>query len=356
MKCVITGGGSGGHIFPGVALAQEFMSQNSSNKILFIGSEYGLETKLVPKAGFELKTLKVGQLVGKSFIKKCLTLFQIPLAIFKCIFILKKFKADFVIGVGGYAAGPCIIAAKILGLPIGVLEQNAVLGFTNKIAVKCANFVFTAFDEIPEGVDKNKCIYSGNPSRSEIKVSVKNTNAPFVLFIFGGSQGAKGINRMMLEAAKELLALKSEIKIIHQTGPKEFDQVKKAYDEIGYPAEVHAFIHDMQSMYNQASLIICRAGSGTIFELGASQNAAILIPFPQSAGNHQLHNAELLDKKGAGVLLRETTTAHVLSETILKLKNDSNKLAEMRTKIADFYKNDAASKILNTLITQVKNV
>ncbi len=353
MKMVITGGGSGGHIFPGVAIAQEFLNMSKANDVIFVGSEYGLENKLVPRTGIKLKTLKIGQLVGKSLLRKFLTLLELPIAILKCISVLRKFKADFVVAVGGYAAGPCVIAAKLCGIPLGVLEQNAILGFTNKISSKLATFVFTSFDEIPNGVSASKCIFTGNPSRSGMKPNFQKSTNPFTIFVFGGSQGARGINRMILETAKELLPFKEDIKIIHQTGDKNFDEVKKAYEEIGFPAEIHPFIHDMQAMYNKANLVICRAGSATISELGATQSASLLIPFPFSAGNHQVHNAELIKKKNAGLMLEETNEKGILTKIILELKNNPEKLKEYSQNIVHFYKPDAANRILTTMISYV---
>ena len=205
MKLMITGGGTGGHIFAGVAIAQEFLSQSKANQVEFIGSTQGLEVRLVPKAGFKLHTLNLGRLVGQSIFQRLLTLVQIPIAIIKAVLILKNFRPDFVIGVGGFAAGPTIIAAWLLKIPIGVLEQNSIMGFTNRISAKCADHVFLAFDEIPNGIDSKKCVYSGNPVRSGLKAQ-KKSNAKttddekvFQVFAFGGSQGATGINKLLID-------------------------------------------------------------------------------------------------------------------------------------------------------------
>lgn len=350
MKLVITGGGTGGHIFAGVAIAQEFLSQSKGNDVLFIGSESGLETRLVPKAGLKLETLKLGKLVGQGMAAKVVTLAQIPGAVFKCMRLLKSFKADMVVGVGGYAAGPCMVAARILGIPCGVLEQNSVMGFTNKIAASLAQHVFIAFDEIPAGAPAEKCLVTGNPARSNMTAAAAKSAKPFVLFAFGGSQGANGINKIMIEAAKDLLPIKDQVRIIHQTGERDYNWVIKSYAELGMPAEVHKFIDDMQSMYNKASLVVCRAGSGTISELGATRNAAVFIPFPFAAGNHQEVNARVVERAGgAFVLIQGKSNGSELASMIRRLMAEPAELDKMRENMAQFYRPDAARRIVETM-------
>ncbi|MBI3556884.1 MAG: glycosyltransferase, partial [Deltaproteobacteria bacterium] len=210
MRLVITGGGTGGHIFAGVAIAQEFIAQGKGNEVLFVGSASGLETRLVPKAGLRLETLKLGKLVGQGLSARLMTLWQLPWAVLKCISLLRNFKAEMVVGVGGYAAGPCIIAARFLGIPCGVLEQNSVMGFTNRISAKLAQHVFLTFDETPQGAPAEKCLVTGNPARSNLIPTAHKPAQPFVLFAFGGSQGANGLNKVLVEAAKELLPIKDQ--------------------------------------------------------------------------------------------------------------------------------------------------
>ncbi|MEW6056723.1 MAG: undecaprenyldiphospho-muramoylpentapeptide beta-N-acetylglucosaminyltransferase [Bdellovibrionota bacterium] len=357
MKLVITGGGTGGHIFAGVAIAQEFLSQSKANEVLFVGSEYGLETRLVPKAGFRLETLKLGKLVGQTFFTRIATLIQLPIAILKSMKILKSFKADMVVGVGGYAAGPCIVAAKLLKIPTGVLEQNSVMGFTNRICASLAQHVFIAFNETPLGAPARKCTFTGNPVRSQLRPSPTKSAKPLVVFAFGGSQGATGINKLMTEAAKEWLPHKESIRIIHQTGERDFDEVKRQYEQIGYPAEVHRFIDDMQAMYDKASIIVCRAGSGTISELGATKNAAIFIPFPLAAANHQEINARILERAGAAkVLLQSQSTGKDLAHAVQAIFDEPAQLEKMRQAMAAFYRPDAARNIVELMkIRALKN-
>ncbi len=355
MNLIIAGGGTGGHIFGGVAIAEEFLAQSKGNHVLFVGSSVGLETTLVPKAGYNLVTLKLGRLVGQGLAQKILTLFQIPMALLKCMFILKKHKANIVIGVGGFAAGPCIVAARLLGIPCGILEQNSVPGLTNKISARFAHHIFTAFDAVPAGFKKEKCIYTGNPARSQLKPSQKNdqsSGAVFTIFAFGGSQGATGINKLLTEAVPLLTAQGLKFNLIHQTGPRDLDWVKAAYS--AYPHCIaHAFIDNMQSMYDKASVVLCRAGSGTITELAATGNAAIFIPFPQAAGNHQEINAAQVQVVGGALLLRQQdTTAEILTKTLTDLAQNPDKITKMQQKIRTFHKPLAAHRIVEVMKTR----
>lgn len=349
MKLVLTGGGTGGHVFGGVAIAQEFLGQSKGNEVLFVGSAYGLETRLVPKAGFKLETIKVGRLVGQSRLTQLLTMLQLPLAVLRCMVILLRFGADAVVGVGGFAAGPCILAARILGIPTGVLEQNSVAGFTNKVAAKLADQVFLAFEEVPAGFPAHKCVVTGNPARSQLRPKVTKADDPFTVFAFGGSQGATGINKLLVGAVRLLRERGVPISVIHQTGEGDYDWVAGEY--AGAPGvEAHKFIDDMQAMYDRASLVVCRAGSGTISELGATANAAVFVPFPFAAGNHQEVNARAVEKAGgARVLRQQDARPEDLAAVIEELRADHGKLMAMRTRMAAFYRADAAHRIVELM-------
>ena len=352
MNLVLAGGGTGGHIYGGVAIAEEFLKRSSSNRVLFIGSAYGLETRLVPKAGYELKTIQVGKLVGQSFFTRLTTLFQIPVAILKCMVELRKFKTGAVVGVGGFAAGPCLIAAKILGIPCFILEQNSVAGLTNQISAKLSHSVFLAFPEIPEGFPAKKCLHTGNPARNTLKPVEKAPGAPFTVFAFGGSQGATGINKLLTEAYGILKKKGITVHINHQTGEKDFAWVKEKYGNDSN-VRVFPFIDNMQEMYDSASIVICRSGSGTISELGATGNAAIFIPFPLAAGNHQEKNAlQVAAAGGARVMVQGTATAEDLAREIQYFTESSAELASMRKKMQEFYKANAAQVIIDKVVTE----
>lgn len=352
LKLIITGGGTGGHVFGGIAIAQEFLNQNPKNDVLFIGSSQGMEVKLVPRAGYKLELLQLGKLVGQKLLTRISTLFQIPIAILKSYRIIKKFKADMVIGVGGYAAGPCIVAARLCGIPIGVLEQNSVVGFTNRISASLANKIFLAFEGVPAGISKQKCLVTGNPARSTMKPSSQEKKVPpAIIFAFGGSQGATGINKLMTEASLHLKDESKNIRFIHQTGEKDFEWVKEFYEKNQFPAETHKFIDGMQAMYDAATLVVCRSGSGTIAELGATENAAVFIPFPLAAGDHQTLNARKVENAGAAkVLIQGQTTGADLARELRTLLQTPERLNAMRTQMKQFYRPQASAQIISEMI------
>lgn len=355
-RLVIAGGGTGGHIYGGVAIAEEFLKRQNSAKVLFVGSSQGLEVTLVPKAGYELVTINVGKLVGQSVFKRFKTLFQIPWAILQCMRTLKKFSADAVIGVGGYASGPCLIAAKILGIPAFILEQNSVMGLTNRVSALAAKTIFTAFPQPPRGANPKKCIYTGNPVRSTLSPrGPRTTGGQFTVFAFGGSQGSKAINTLLTEAVRIILEknLIPYLRVIHQTGPTDLERIRSLYASMNHSLdniEVHPFIHNMQDMYNQADVVIARAGSGTIAELGATKSAAILIPFPHAAANHQEANAVAIEQAGGCLLIRESSaTGQLLAEQLVMLSQSSDLLQSLSDKISNFYKADAAVRIVDAI-------
>lgn len=348
-RLVVAGGGTGGHIFAGVAIAQELLKTAPGSEVLFVGSEYGLETRLVPKAGLKLESLRVGRLVGQSRLAQLKTLVQIPLAVLRSIAILRRFHADMVVGVGGFASGPCVLAARLLGIRTGVLEQNSIAGFTNKVLAKLAHQVFTAFPEPPPGFPVGKCIYTGNPTRGSLREKRSTGDGPFTIFAFGGSQGATGINKLLTGAVKILRSQGEGIAVIHQTGEKDYDWVMKEYAGIS-GVEVHRFIDDMQACYDRASIVLCRAGSSTISELGATKTPAVFVPFPAAAGNHQEINARAVERAGgARVILQQSASAEDLAKVLVEIKNNPAELAEMRECIGQFHRPDAAHKILSVM-------
>ncbi len=364
MRIMIAGGGTGGHVFGGIAIAEQFKKQSTPqeiHEILFIGTSAGMENKLVPKAGFELRTFTLGKLVGQSVLHRLKTLLQLPRAILFCMKQIRQFKADAVIGVGGYAAGPCIVGARILRVPCFVLEQNSVAGFTNKIAAALSEKVFLAFDEIPDGIAAAKSIVTGNPARSLMQPKEKLNQigaGKFTVFAFGGSQGATGINKLMVEAAEWLKANDPEnlgrFSFLHQTGERDLAWVRQAYEKLQFPAVAEAFIYKMQEMYDQSDIVVARAGSGTISELAATQNAAIFVPFPFAAGNHQEKNARILESRGAALVFTQgKTNGAELAQVFLNFLKNPGALQGLRGNMAKFHKPDAAKDIVHTVLSHL---
>ena len=362
MKILIAGGGTGGHLFPAVAIAQEFKMKDNSGRILFVGTEKGIESRVVPREGFEIRFISAEGLKGRGILKKVKSVCKLPIGIMQSIKILKDYKPDIVIGVGGYASGPIGIASVLLGYPLVIQEQNLFPGVTNKILGRFAGLIFTSFEETEKFFNKEKVHLTGNPIRKgiaesesedkefELKFHAKVSNLKplkFTLLIFGGSQGAHSINKAMVDGLEYLAKFKDSIFVIHQTGVTDLEFVKKSYEKIGFESEVVPFINNMADSYKKADLIICRAGATTISEITACGKAAVLIPFPFAANNHQEMNALVLKENGAAeMIIEKDLNGEMLANKILFLMQSRTRLLEMERESKKMGKPDAAKEIV----------
>ncbi len=310
MRILVTTGGTGGHIFPALAFIEEIRLQNPSAYILFVGAKYGMEEELCKKANVNFKALEVKGFIGKGLksIQACLLLAK---AYFQAKKIIKKEKIDIVVGFGGYASAPSIIAAKALRKKIYFHEQNAFPGAVHRVFAPLAKKIFHAMpiaNNVFSEKTLKKCVLTGNPVRKEIAqlsdLPIQKENKGKKLLILGGSLGARSINTLIISMLEELHA--KDIEITHQCGKKDYDFVKKAYEQSPYSSScVHAFISDMKEAYQQADFVIARAGASTITELACASKPSIFIPFPYAAHNHQYHNAHGFEEKNACILLEE---------------------------------------------------
>jgi UDP-N-acetylglucosamine--N-acetylmuramyl-(pentapeptide) pyrophosphoryl-undecaprenol N-acetylglucosamine transferase len=340
----------------GVAIADVWREQvGSSDEILFVGAQGGLEEKLVPKAGYRLQLLQLGALNRASRKQKIKTLLQLPLSFFKSIRILLQFKPTVVIGVGGYASGPVVLMARVLNLlgllsvHTAILEQNSVPGFTNRLLGKIVHRVLAAFPGTEKRFPGKEVVVTGNPIRSIMKPLAPAQRDPFTIFIFGGSQGALGVNSLVLDALPHLKDVSSRIRWIHQTGEKDYERVLKGYQAAGISARVEKFIFDMAAAYAEASLLICRAGSSTLAEIAAVKRSAILIPLPTAADNHQEENAKVFSQSGAAILMSQTQSkGEDLARQIRDLMQNPSVLESMEQKVAAFYRPHAAQEVVQT--------
>ena len=358
-RLLVAGGGTGGHVLAGIAIADEWVRQLGGDtgkeaEVLFVGASQGLEARLVPKYGYALKVLKIGALNRVSAKTRIQTLFQLPISFLKAFFILVSFRPNAVIGVGGYASGPVVLLARflsgILRIKTSIIEQNSVAGFTNRMLGKHVQKVFCAFEAGGKSFDPRKVIVTGNPIRSSLRRLPPSPRDPFTLFIFGGSQGAQGINTMVLDA---LPFLKSEnVQFIHQTGVKDLERTRAGYERAGIQnARIEAFIDDMASCYARASLVICRAGASTLSELASVGRAAIFIPLPTAADNHQEKNARIFEvDQAAWVIPQGSLTGVQFAELILKLKKSPNEIEQVETRVQKFYQSDSAFQIVKGLL------
>ncbi len=356
MKVLIAGGGTGGHLYPGIALAEEVVTRHHANQVVFVGTERGLEARVVPQSGYKLETIRAQGLKGKGFVGLIKGLLALPLAFIESIRILQRQKPDVVVGVGGYASGPVVLAAALLGVPTAVQEQNALPGLTNKVLGRFVRVVFTAFEEARPFFPSRKVQLVGNPIRRKLMENFLRSRVAhekFCLLVFGGSLGARGINQRMIDALDHLQDIKDQLHIVHQTGKKDLETVRQGYEAKGFAsqAEVVEFIEDMSSAYAKAELVICRAGATTLSELTVAKKASILIPFPFATDNHQEVNAQALVKAGAALMFRESElTGQQLAAEIRRLKDDPEKRRQMEKKAGLQGRPEAAKELADVLV------
>jgi len=330
MRVILAGGGTGGHVIPALAIARELRTHYTA-EALFVGTARGLENRLVPAAGFNLRLIEVGALNRVSFATRVRTLFGLPLAIWESRRLVAEFKPDVMIGVGGYASGPAMAAAILRRVPTLAFEPNVVPGFANR---RIAPFVSAAavYFEDTKTYFRNARV-TGVPVRPEFfQLPPRPPQSAPSLLIFGGSQGARAINRAMTAALPALKEKLPNLQIAHQTGERDFTEVQAAYQQAGVSAAVSRFIDDMPSAFARADLLLCRSGASTVAEVTAAAKPAVLVPFPLAADDHQKRNAQALETAGAAVMIEERDlTPSCLAETIAALLADRARLAAMGT-------------------------
>lgn len=363
MRIVLTGGGTGGHLFPALALAEELKAIDKGCEILFIGSAAGIEKGIVPKHGYPLEFLDIQGFKGKGLYSKALICLKAAKAVFAAKGMLKAFRPDGVVGTGGYSSGPVVLAARLLGIKTAILEQNSVPGMTNRILGRVVNKVFVAFDESKKFFPGGRVIAAGNPVRKEIlKISnsirlrrIQIPNSNFKILIFGGSQGAKAVNTAFLDALEYLADIRDGMKIIHQTGDADYAAVKETYARKGIKADVYRFIDDMAEAYSQADIVICRAGATSIAEITALGLASILIPYPFAADNHQAVNAQILSDKGAAIMIsQDEIIGDALANTIRRFYCDKDALKKISDNARALGRPNAAREIAEKLMYEVR--
>jgi UDP-N-acetylglucosamine--N-acetylmuramyl-(pentapeptide) pyrophosphoryl-undecaprenol N-acetylglucosamine transferase len=354
MRVVVAGGGTGGHLFPGIAIAEEFLKRDDQTKVIFIGTQRGIESKLLGGLGYELREIDIEGVKGRGIKALMKVVYQIPKSLWQSRCILKQFRPDIVVGVGGYASGPAVFAAHFMSIPTAIAEQNAVPGVTNKILGNFTDKVFVTYEQTKTFFPSTKVIFSGNPVRASLAKQsgkVKEERDYRQLLIFGGSQGAEAINKSIIDMMPQLQRMKSKIHVLHQTGSRQLEEVTRAYEQFGIQAQVTPFIVDMAKAYADADLIICRAGATSLAEITAAGKAAILIPYPWAVNDHQLKNAQALATEGAAVVIPERDLSGVkLFDAIENLLKDAQKLHQMEENSLRLSKIDAAATIVDNCI------
>ncbi len=350
MKLLIAGGGTGGHVFPALAIAREWMSRGTEREVVLVGTQRGIEMKLVPQAGLPLETLRVAGLKGKGGGTLVKNLAMLGPGLADAFAVLRKHKPVAAFGVGGYAAGPMMLATWLSGVPNVIFEPNAEPGFTNRVLARISKRIATGYDVSARAWGK-KAVVTGCPVRVEFfSIAPRTPQKPFHLLITGGSQGALAINRAVVDAMDRLAARKNELAIVHQTGERDYNAVRAAYGRREYAAEVVPFLTNMAERFAWADVIVCRAGAITAAEIAASGRAAIFIPFGHATDSHQLRNAQEMARVGAGRVIPEPElTPERLTNEIFSLLDQPGEIERQSCAARSLARPNAARDIVNMI-------
>jgi len=363
MRLLIAGGGTGGHLFPGIAIAEEIVRRGGGH-VLFVGTSRGIETRAVPAAGYTLETLEVSGLKRVGLWGTLRGLLRLPLAMVRSFAILRRFRPDVVLGVGGYASGPMVLAAALLRHPTAIQEQNSVPGITNRVLGRVVATVFIAFPDAGRFFPASKLEPLGNPVRGKIVAALAGA-APVPppaetlrILVVGGSQGARAVSELVVTAAPLLAAGGTDFSIVHQTGPADLERMSERYRALGLHGRVtvKAFIEDMATAYAEADLVIARAGALTLAELAIAAKPAILVPLPTAADDHQSKNAARFAEAGAAVVLDQRKAgAEDLAAALRDVARDRDKRMAMSAAMRGLARPRAAQDIADSLEALARN-
>ncbi|NIR49465.1 undecaprenyldiphospho-muramoylpentapeptide beta-N-acetylglucosaminyltransferase [candidate division KSB1 bacterium] len=359
IKIIIAGGGTGGHLYPGIALAQEFQKRRKA-EIMFIGTAYGIESRVLPKLPYGFKKIWMRGLQRKLSIGNMLFPLRLMVSIFQCAYLILTFRPNVVIGTGGYVSGPALMTAIVLGVPTVIQEQNSYPGLVNRLLGNRVKQMHLTYEETLKYFKKQANIYvSGNPVRSALggqdkQMAMKKFNLQenkTTLFIFGGSQGARAINQKVMSCVDRLMSL-NDLQILWATGSYDFDVIESECRRYAEDISIQPFIEDMPSAYAAADFVLCRAGASTLSEITACGLPAILVPYPYSTAGHQEFNARTLEKAGAAfVILEQSLVESVLIEAISELLTNPEKRKAMSQAACKLSKPKAAAEIVGKIET-----
>lgn len=356
MKLIITGGGTGGHVYPGLAVARELLARGPEHEVVFVGAARGLEARLAPAAGLPFVALGVTGMVGRGPLAGLAAMLRLCAAFVKSLWIIARTRPDAALGVGGYASGPMGLAALAARVPLALAEQNAAPGLTNRWLGRFARRVFASWPESLPHFPAKAAMVTGNPVRAEFFTAARAKSGERVrVLIVGGSQGAGSINRAMAQAVEPLNALSGRLSITHQTGTRDLAAVRASYGAARFEWEAREFFDDMPQRLADADLVISRAGAGAVFEVCAAGRAAVFVPFPHAADDHQTKNAMALVSANAAMLIpgAEVSGAR-LAEVIRWAERNRDQLAAMGERAKSFARPRAAALIVDELLTMVK--
>jgi len=349
-RLAIAGGGTGGHLFPGIAVARALQKRIVDAEVLFVVGQRRMEAEILSRSGFKAVSIHVQGIKGRGWRKGLPALMNLPRSFFQSIGIISRFSPSAALGVGGYSAGPFCAAAKCMGIPMAIHEQNSYPGVTNRLLSRMADRIFISFEDTRAYLKGRKTILTGNPVRPELltvqPARVKGDDL-FTVLVVGGSQGARAVSQVFVEALQALKQRGREIRVIHQTGSADYERVVEDYRSRGLKGEVVPFIADMAEAYGRAHLVVGRAGASTIFELAALGKPSILIPYPYATNRHQEINARALVRKGgAEMMLQENLTPETLAHALIRFMDDRQALEEMGELARQIARPDAAGAIV----------
>jgi UDP-N-acetylglucosamine--N-acetylmuramyl-(pentapeptide) pyrophosphoryl-undecaprenol N-acetylglucosamine transferase len=347
---LIAAGGTGGHLFPGIAVADELVRRARDTRVVFAGTPRGLESRLVPRAGYALELLPILPLNGVGLARALVGLLALPLGLLKSLLLVLRLRPAAVLGIGGYAGGPVTLVAALIGVRAVVLEPNARPGFTNRVLRPFVAAAACAYDEARAAFGA-KGVLTGNPVRGGFaRIPRKAHQAPFTVLVFGGSQGSRVLNRALVQALPHLPG-PERLGIVHQTGPAMREEVERAYRAAGRPAEVLGFVDDMERRFGEADLVLARSGATTCAELAAAGRASILVPFAGAADDHQTRNARALEARGAARGVEERALSGESLAGALRAAIDApQELVAMARAARALGRPDAAARVADLLL------
>lgn len=358
-KVLIAAGGTGGHIYPALAMADAFKQLEPNIRVEFVGTAHGLENKLIPAKGYLVHHIPVGRLNSNvSIFERISTVFKLPFAFIKSFFLLWREKPVLVIGVGGHASGPLLLVAAMMGFKTAIWEPNAMPGMANRILSRFVDECWVVFEDAKNFLKSRQAQSAGMPVRNEIEAPPKPNVEKnlFRILVFGGSQGARGVNTCVTEMIKSHTDWAAQFRFVQQTGPADFQRVKDLYgaELVRLPVDLREYLHDMGQQYANADLVICRSGTGTLSELAACGKAAILIPFPFAADDHQRKNAESLVQRDAAVMIvQKDLSPDKLRAMIDELRASPDKLRKMAENIRGFHQPKAAETLVKGFLERI---
>lgn len=358
LRCLIAGGGTGGHLFPGIAIARELEKRFEEKEILFVVGHRRMESDLLARYGYRVTSIDVEGLKGRGWKKGFSVMVKLPKSIFQSASIIKKFSPSLVIGVGGYSAGPVCLTARLMGIPTAIHEQNSYPGLTNRLLSRVVGRIFISFEKSRAHFKVNAVFLTGNPVRDELFSHDRmepEGRKTFTILVVGGSQGATAINKSFAETLEYLNARGRNPAVIHQTGETDYERAVNDYRDRGLRAELSPFIQDMTSAYSRADLVVSRAGATTIFEMAALGKPSILIPYPYAANQHQEVNASSLVRAGGAEMIHQSDlNAETLAQVLIKYMDDPLALKKMSACTKKIAHPNAAKVIVDHLLEMIK--